>query len=238
MWILAAPLCWSAPPQWAQEPGQHAEQFRGRITKEVSGHFLLYFPSGYTRHGGKKYPLLIFLHGSGESGSDINKVKANGPPKFLDQRADFPFIVASPQAANEFNAFDVDALNLMLDQLLRYLPIDRDRVYLTGLSMGGYAAYSWASRRPNTFAAIAPISGAWLTEDACKLKDTPIWAFHGARDDVVSPADDKAMVDAIKACGGDIQYTVYPDIGHSAWEPAYADPKLYDWLLSHRLKHR
>ena len=235
-WLLAAWALSGCATQehWNLVEGQHAQHFKGEVRKPVSGQFLLYLPKGFAKHSDVKYPLMIFLHGSGESGRDIEKVKVNGPPKFLDTRTDFPFIVASPQAPMSRTGFDMEALNLMLENLLQRLPIDRDRVYLTGLSMGGYWSYDWASQHPELFAAVAPISGAWDPADACNLKTVPIWAFHGALDDVVNPADDQAMVDAIKACGGDITYTVYPDVGHGAWEPAYADPKLYDWLLSHR----
>ena len=238
-WLLVmAVAAWlsgcATPANWPLVVGQHSQSFSGVVTKKASGQFLLYLPKDFVPHGRVKYPLLIFLHGSGESGHDIEKVKINGPPKFLDTRGDFPFIVASPQAPAARFGFDFDAMNLMLNELLRQLPIDPDRVYLTGLSMGGYASYAWASQNPERFAAIAPISGAWDPEDACKLKTMPIWAFHGAKDDVVGPDGDKAMVDAIKACGGEVTYTVYPDVGHWAWDPAYADPQLYTWLLSHQ----
>jgi predicted peptidase len=225
----------ASSPQWPLAEGQHTQKFSGEYKSAVSGQFLLYLPKGFSEHPTVKYPLLIFLHGSGESGTDINKVKVNGPPKFLDTRPDFPFIVVSPQAPDADVGFDVDAMNVLLDQLLQNLPIDKDRVYLTGLSMGGIDAYTWAEERPGTFAAIAPISAAGNIYDACKLGHVPIWAFHGGKDENVKTADGQAMVDAIKACGGDIKLTIYPERGHSAWEPAYVDPALYEWFLSHRL---
>ena len=224
-------------PQWPLAEGQHTHKFSGEYRSAVSGQFLLYLPKGFSEHPAVKYPLLIFLHGSGESGTDINKVKANGPPKFLDARPDFPFIVVSPQAPDPDLGFDLAAMNVLLDQLLQNLPIDKDRIYLTGLSLGGIAAYQWAAERPGTFAAVAPISAAGNTYDACKLKGVPIWAFHGGKDENVKTADGQAMVDAIKACGGDITLTIYPELGHSAWEPAYVDPALYEWFLNHRLNH-
>jgi predicted peptidase len=220
---------------WPLAEGQHTQKFSGEYRSEVSGQFLLYLPKGFSVYSAVRYPLLIFLHGSGESGSDINKVKVNGPPKFLDTRPDFPFIVVSPQAPDADVGFDLAAMNVLLDQLLQNLPIDKDRIYLTGLSMGGIDAYKWAGERPETFAAIAPISAAGNTYDACKLKHVPIWAFHGGKDENVKTADGQAMVDAIKACGGDIKLTIYPELGHSAWEPAYVDPALYEWFLSHHL---
>lgn len=231
---LALGGCVSASRPGAGGPGQHAAHFQAVIAKPVASQYLLYLPQDYRPNGAKRYPLLIFLHGSGESGSDLEKVKAHGPPQFLANRADFPFIVASPQATSAAAGFDLDALNALLDELLRRLPVDPDRVYLTGLSMGGYASYYWAGERPERFAAVVPISGAGDPIDACRLKNVPIWSFHGALDDAVKLSDDQAFVDAVKACGGNIRFTVYPDVGHWAWDPAYADPQLYEWLLAHR----
>ncbi len=195
---------------------------------------LLYLPAGFQRRGTEKYPLLIFLHGSGEAGDDLEKLKAHGPPQIVETQPKFPLIVASPQARSSIERFDPVTLNAMLDQLLEQLPIDPDRVYLTGLSMGGMWTYGWAALAPERFAAIAPVCGDWDPADACRLKDLPTWAFHGAKDDVVPIAGDQAMNDAIKACGGNPRFTVYPDTGHDAWTPAYADPQLYSWLLQQR----
>ncbi len=222
---------------WVLAPGQHPQSFERRVTVETLGRFLLYLPAGFDAHSGTRYPLLIFLHGSGESGEDLEKVKAHGPPKLLASRPDFPFIVASPQARNSFERFDPVALNAMLDELLEQLPIDQDRVYLTGLSMGGFWTYGWASQHPERFAAIAPVCGGWDAADACRLKDVPVWAFHGAQDPVVPLAGDQVMIDAIKACGGDARLTVYLYTGHDgSWTQAYADPELYTWLLQQRRK--
>jgi poly(3-hydroxybutyrate) depolymerase len=218
---------------WALTEGQHKQKFSGEVRRPFDGQFLLYLPKGFSQHPDVKYPLLIFLHGSGESGFDIESLKKHGPPKFLDARADFPFIVVSPQAPYPPRGFDPEELSVLLNQLLQRLPIDSDRVYLTGFSMGGYGTYRWASAHPETFAAIAPVSGAARAEDACSLRSVPIWAFHGAKDESVKVENDEAGVDAIKACGGDIKFTVYPDVGHSS-DAAYADPQLYQWFLEHR----
>jgi len=220
-------------PQWALREGQHEQRFSGEVRRPFDGQFLLYLPKGFQQRPAVKYPLLVFLHGSGESGIDIDHIKKHGPPKFLDDRPDFPFIVASPQAPYPPRGFDPEELTVLLNQLLQRLPIDKDRVYLTGFSMGGYGTYQWASAHPETFAAIAPVSGAARPEDACSLRSVPIWAFHGAKDESVKVENDEAVVNAIKACGGDIKFTVYPDVGHSS-DPAYADPELYRWFLEHR----
>jgi poly(3-hydroxybutyrate) depolymerase len=220
-------------PQWTLREGQHKQVFSGEVRRPFDGQFLLYLPKGFSQHPAVKYPLLIFLHGAGESGIDIDNVKKHGPPEFLDDRADFPFIVASPQAPYPPRGFDPEELTVLLKQLLQRLPIDRDRVYLTGFSMGGHGTYLWASVHPELFAAIAPVSGAARPEAACSLRSVPIWAFHGAKDETVKLENDEAGVNAIKACGGDIKFTVYPDVGHSS-DTAYADPKLYQWFLEHR----
>jgi predicted peptidase len=223
----------AAERRWTLAEGQHPQVYQARVTRVVSGKFLLFLPAGYEAHGRARYPLLIFLHGSGEAGDDLEKVKVHGPPNLVGSRPDFPFIVASPQAASGRD-FDPDELNAMLDNLLAKLPVDRDRVYLTGLSLGGIWSYGWASLNPGRFAAIAPVCGSWDAGDACKLKGMPVWAFHGAKDDSVPIADDQAMVDAINACGGNARISVYPDVGHDVWNVAYADPQLYAWLLQHR----
>ena len=221
---------------WVLAQGQHPQSFQRTVTVEAHGRLLLFLPAGFDRSGATRYPLLIFLHGSGEAGEDLEKLKVLGPPRVVDSRADFPFIVASPQAPNSIERFDPVVLNAMLDELLERLPIDPDRVYLTGVSMGGMWTYAWASQRPDRFAAIAPVCGTWEPADACRLKDVPVWSFHGAQDTVVPLAGDQATIEAIKACGGDARLTVYPDTGHDAWTAAYADPELYPWLLQQRRK--
>ena len=219
---------------WVLTPGQHPQSFERRVTVETHGRFLLYLPAGFDPSGRTRYPLLIFLHGSGESGEDLEKVKVHGPPKLVASKPDFPFIVASPQARNHIERFDPATLDAMLDELLEQLPVDPDRIYLTGLSMGGIWTYGWAIRHPERFAAIAPVCGLWDPGDACRLKDVPVWAFHGAQDPVVPLDGDQAMIDAIKACGGDARLTVYLYTGHDSWNQAYADPELYTCLLQQR----
>ena len=231
IWSLLAGC--AAQHRWTLAEGQHPQAYQAKVTRVVSGKFLLFLPAGYKAHGKTRYPLLIFLHGSGEAGDDLEKVKVHGPPNFVSSRPDFPFIVASPQSSSSRD-FDPVELNLMLDKLLAKLPVDPDRVYLTGLSMGGIWSYGWASLNPQRFAAIAPVCGRWETGDACKLKGMPIWAFHGAKDDAVPIEGDQAMIDAINACGGNAKISVYPDVGHDVWNVAYADPQLYEWLLQHR----
>jgi predicted peptidase len=233
--LAAMPLIGCATRDtWSLAEGQHAQQFHRTVSRSVDGQFLLYLPANFEAHGPRKYPLLIFLHGSGEAGSQIESLKVHGPPKILETRRDFPFIVASPQAPTRFQGFDPAMLDALLEELSERLPIDQDRIYLTGLSLGGEWSYGLASMNPERFAAIAPVSGMWDPRFACRLQHVPVWAFHGARDDVVPTVEDQAMVDAINACHGDARITIYPDAGHDAWTQAYDDPSLYAWLLAHR----
>jgi predicted peptidase len=230
---LVLPLAGCASGQrWPLAAGQHPQSFEAEIKKTVTARFLLYLPEGFGDDG-RQWPLIVFLHGSGESGNDLEKVKAHGPPKILAEKKDFPFIVVSPQA-EAGRRFDEDAIVALLDELVRQLPVDEDRIYLTGLSMGGFATWGWAAQEPERFAAIAPIAGGWEPEEACKLKDIPIWAFHGARDALVPLGPHQEMIDAVIACGGNAKMTVYPEAEHDSWTATYANPELYDWFLQHR----
>lgn len=221
----------STPP----EPGQHPQ-----APVETGGYaYQLYLPAGAAEaetDGEQRWPLLIFLHGSGERGSDIARVKVHGPPKVADRDPTFPFILVSPQlpAAEDWDLAKLDAI---VDHATETLAVDPARVYLTGLSRGGHATWRWAAKEPDRFAAVAPVAGRGDPATACALTDTPVWAFHGDRDDVVTPEGSFAMARAIRACGGrESRLTIYPDLGHNAWDPAYDDPALYLWLLSHRLE--
>lgn len=195
---------------------------------------LLYLPHTAAKTGTlEKFPLLLFLHGSGERGDDISKVKIHGPPKLIDQGRDFPFIVASPQLPNGAH-WEAEALTGLLDALVDETPADPDRIYVTGLSLGGHGTWALAAAKPDRIAAIAPVSGAGAPETAAALKTIPVWSFHGALDEIVPPGQDISMVEAVSSNGGAARLTLYPDLGHDAWTRTYDNPELYDWLLTHR----
>jgi predicted peptidase len=208
--------------------GQKEEHFEKEITVKLR--YLLFLPEGYADDD-KKWPLMLFLHGSGESGDDLEKVKKHGPPKIVEGKTDFPFIVVSPQSRRR--GWNPDALKVLLDEIVDRYPVDRDRVYLTGLSMGGYGTWSLAAAYPGYFAAIAPICGGGDPNDADKLNDLPIWVFHGAKDEAVPLRRSEEMVDALKEAGADVKFTVYPEAGHDSWTETYNNPELYQWFLSH-----
>lgn len=197
--------------------------------------YQLFLPKGYSDDSKASWPLLIFLHGSGERGDDVAKVKVHGPPKIADRDPSFPFVTVSPLlGAGE--DWDTAKLDKLVKHVMKTHRIDKRRIYLTGLSRGGRASWRWAIAEPGRFAAVAPVAGDGDTSKACALKDTPVWSFHGDRDDVVKPEGSFDMHRAIRACGGrSTRLTIYPDLGHNGWDPAYDDPALYMWLLSHRL---
>ena len=217
----------------AAEPLPPAGQYPQQSIGAGGYPYQLFIPEN--AQGKTKWPLMIFLHGSGERGDDIAKVKVHGPPKHADRDPDFPFILISPLLAAEED-WDIEKLEKILDHALTTLPVDPERIYLTGLSRGGHATWRWGAHSPGRFAALAPVAGRGNPDDACKLVDTPVWALHGDRDDVVEPEGSFAMSRAIRACGGlNSRLTIYPNLGHNAWDPAYEDPALYLWLLSQRL---
>lgn len=195
--------------------------------------YLEALPAGYDEDVKKRWPLVIFLHGAGERGDDLKKVAKHGPPKLVEEGKAFPFILVSPQCP-EWQWWDLAALDIWLDELVRNYRVDTDRIYLTGMSMGGFVTWSWAQRVPGRFAAIVPVCGGGDPALAGKLKDLPVWAFHGAKDKVVVLAKTEEMIAGIQAAGGEPRVTIYPEAGHDAWTEAYATDELYAWMLAQK----
>ncbi|NLJ73831.1 MAG: prolyl oligopeptidase family serine peptidase [Firmicutes bacterium] len=210
------------------------------IEKTLRLNYLVYTPSQVGEQTGKKWPLVIFLHGAGERGTDLNLVKKHGLTMMAEQGEKFPFILAAPQCPVEsFWDRQLDALDGFLSELLRTYPIDTERIYLTGLSMGGFGTWHWAERRPNAFAAIAPICGGAMPmlgfpERIKKIKHVPVWAFHGDSDDVVPLSSSQELVDVLRENNGNVRFTVYEGVGHDSWTRAYKEPELIPWLLKQR----
>jgi predicted peptidase len=211
---------------------QQARVFRWNRAPAANMDYLLFLPKGYSEAGGQPWPLILFLHGAGERGHNLDKVRRHGLPSHLADWADFPAIVASPQCPPHTSWSNV-LLLAFLDHLAGEVTVDLDRLYVTGMSMGGYATWSLAVADPSRFAAIAPVCGGGDPFQACRMKGVPVWAFHGADDDVVPLRASQEMVEALRDCGGDVRLTVYPHVGHDAWTPTYANPDLYGWLFSH-----
>lgn len=182
--------------------------------------------------------MLVFLHGSGERGNDLEKVKVHGPPKLIAQGRPMPFVVLSPQCPSNTD-WDSETLFALIKQVVSRYRVDEKRVYLTGLSMGGAATWDLAMAYPDYFAAIAPICGPVnrnYPAMATKLKDLPVWAFHGAMDDVVPVSGAAAMIKRLQDLGKPARIVIYPDANHDSWTITYEDPELYKWLLEQARK--
>ncbi len=228
----AAELPAGEPPA---EPGQSPRLFEKQVMVKFT--YLLYLPEDYKKDPEKKWPLMLFLHGAGERGSDLNKVKAHGPPKIVEGKKDFPFIVVSPQCPENawWEPFQLIAL---LDEIQAAYRVDPDRVYLTGLSMGGFGTWDLATRYPDRFAAIAPICGGGNPVLARRIRDIPAWVFHGDKDPLVPIARSEEMVEALKRAGADIKFTRYEGVSHDSWTKSYENQELYTWFLSHKRGER
>lgn len=228
--------------------------------KDVMPYRILY---PYHLDPAKKYPLILVLHGAGERGNDNELQLTHGAKLFLkdDVRKKFPAIVFFPQCPAESYWSNVDrenisddkrnfifredgeptkAMNLLLallDDLLKKPYIDKNRMYVGGLSMGGMGTFELLSRRPHLFAAAFPICGGGHPNTVKEYaKEVSLWVFHGAKDDVVSIHHSEVMVDSLKKAGANVRFTVYPEVQHDSWEQAFVEPELLPWLFSHSRK--
>ena len=199
----------------------------------VNTRFLVDLPAGYADDPAKRWPLVLFLHGAGERGDDLSKVRIHGPPKRAAAGQAFPFILLSPQCPNG-TWWSVPELADLLDRVQAEYRVDPDRVTCTGLSMGGFGTWALACEFPGRFAAIAPVCGGGDPRDVQRLLGIPAWVFHGGKDGVVPLALSEDMVAALRALGAKPGLTVYPEAGHDSWTATYDNPAFYDWLLANR----
>lgn len=224
--------------------GQHP------FTSQSGGrNYLLFLPSNYGKDPAQKFPLILFLHGSGTSSSNTDMLLYEALPQILGFTPDFPFIVLSPQLTGKpgdeywFQDKVEASVFSLLDEVTASYAVDTTRVYLTGVSIGGNGVWEYGLRHPDTFAALAPVmgfvgdtTGFHVPANICDLKNKPIWAFHGAVDTIVPLEAEQSLVDALKACDGNIQFTVYPDGDHDISGRVYQDQELYTWMLAQSLK--
>ncbi|MEM9000717.1 MAG: PHB depolymerase family esterase [Bacteroidota bacterium] len=205
----------------------------GTIETSVSQElqYYLYFPPAYEIAPYKKSGLLLFLHGGGESGASLGEIKKNGPPKLLAEGKDFPFMVLAPQNPHKKRWWNVHAVIQLLDTIIARHNVDKTRIYLTGLSRGGSAAWDLAVQYPDKFAALAVVCGMAPVPYAHWLnKNVPIWVFHGDEDAVISVEESDKMVEKLKEMNYNVRYTRYQGVGHNSWERAYTTEALYEWL--------
>ena len=184
----------------------------------------------------KRYPVLLFLHGAGTRGNDINKLRNNPFIQVTDAHPNFPFVTIAPLCEKN-TWFDMwESLRSLVNDITELPFADRDRIYVMGASMGGYATWQLAMSMPECFAAIVPICGGGMYWNAQRLINVPVWAFHGAKDTIVFLEESVKMVEAVNRYGGQAKLTVYPENGHDAWSDTYSDPDVFSWLLQHQRK--
>ena len=230
--ILVTLLMMSAIANNAQNVQQEGS-FQGTVIRNVTMDYLLYLPDDFESSPDSNWPMLVFLHGSGERGNDLEKVKMHGPPKLISEGKAMPFVVLSPQCPSDSD-WDTETLYALIKQVASRYRVDEKRVYLTGLSMGGGAIWNLAMAYPDYFAAIAPVCGPVnrnYPARASELKDLPIMAFHGAMDDVVPVAGAAAMIKRLQDLGNPARIVIYPDANHDSWTVTYENPELYKWFI-------
>ena len=211
-----------------------------KINRSGELQYLLYLPAAYQESDDKRWPLMLFLHGAGERGSDVQRVAIHGPLSLVKQGTNFPFIIVAPQCPSG-QIWESEPLLQLLDNVEKKYRVDDKRIYLSGLSMGGYGTWKLGLANPGKFAAIAPICGGCNMievllgprDKADAVKSLPIWAFHGAKDDVVPLSESERVVEGLRRGGvKEVKFTVYPEAKHDSWKEAYKTPELYEWMLS------
>jgi len=216
---------------------QSEERLSAVVPVPVDYGYLLSKPESYDDDKTKKWPLLVFLHGAGERGNDLDKLKLHGPPKLIEEGKKFPAVVVSPQcpAGKVWNPHGIKAL---VDQVVSTHRVDLTRIYLTGLSMGGFGTWETATEYPETFAAIIPICGGGGIRILAleRVRHLPQWIFHGAKDTVVPAKFSQDMFNALKKLGAPVEIKIYPDAEHDSWTATYADDAVWDWLFAQQKK--
>ena len=225
----------------AELPVQTGDARRGDVKLDESQtetmDFWFFLPSDESAKSDDGFPLMLFLHGAGERGDDPNVVKNHGPAKLCanpEIAKSWKFMTVSPQCKpNRF--WSPLQLIELIDRVCESYPVDRSRIYVTGLSMGGFGTWSVASLAADKIAAIVPICGWYAPERAATIT-MPVWAFHGDADPAVNINSGRAIVEAVREAGNpEVIFTVYPGVNHDSWTRTYANPIIYDWLLSKRL---
>jgi predicted esterase len=215
---------WDVDRDWWAELGrrQGEDQDYPHLTR---------LPDGYDKDK-RAWPLIVFLHGSGQRGNDVSQLKNEGPLDYINKGHPLPFIVVVPQCPeNEW--WDPVRLVRLIDQLEASNRVDSKRIYVTGLSMGGYGTFALAARYPDKIAAIAPMAGAASPENAERIRKVPTWMFHGSEDTIVPTRFSIDMAHALQKLNAPVKLTIQQGIGHGGWGEAYADPELYAWFLEH-----
>jgi predicted esterase len=191
-------------------------------------------PEGYDQTPEKKWPLILFLHGSGERGSDIGTLKKWGPGAYADGGHPLPFIIITPQCRKD-HRWNPELLMQLLDEVTKTDRVDTSRIYVTGLSMGGIGSFDLAAAYPGKFAALACLSGRENPDIIARLHDIPVWLFSGTADDIVPSRYTVELAEALKKKGESVKLTLIPNEGHGGWDKVYSNPELYTWFLQQKL---
>ena len=208
--------------------------YRVELKPVLEMQYLIYLPNGYESDSEAEFPLLLFLHGGGPGGDDLEMLKRSGFAGKIEEGKSFPFMVLSPQNPHPRKFWNETALITLLDKIQKEYRVDPSRVWVAGLSRGGYGAWRMAIQYPDRFAALVAVCGETPDHYASWLGDMPIWVFHGEDDRTISIKESDEMVAALKKNGNPVRYTRYPDTGHNAWDQAFSDPELYKWLLAQK----
>ena len=195
--------------------------------------YLLYLPKGYGQNQ-RQWPMILYLHGSQDRGEDLDMLKLRGIPRVAEEDEGFPFVAVSPQSPGTQGGWSRRRLMNLLNSVVRNYDVDERRIYVTGISMGGFAAWELGCAYPERFAAVAPISCWGNPKAASRLKNVGVWGFVAAKDPYRTPERMKKMVNAINACGGDAKLTICAEGKRDVWNVAYSKEKLFDWLLGNR----
>jgi len=205
--------------------------FKTEIVQKKQLNYLLNIPADTKA----KKPLIVFLHGSGEKGSDLEKVKVHGPFKYLQTNSIDAYVLAPQCPEGEY--WDSETLYRLVQKVVKENNVDQNRIYLTGLSMGGWGAWNLAFAHPEMFAALVPICGfvdrVPMLEN-CKIKDIPTRIFHGLLDDVVDVSYSTTIYKKLKPCSKDISLTIFDDANHDSWTRVYDNSAIYDWMLQQK----
>jgi predicted peptidase len=228
---LASIALWSPMPAIAD---QIALTSNASIKNDLN--YLLYKPADYDTSG-KSYPLVVWLHGGDQGGSDIEKVRTSGLPKLIEGGKEFPFLVFSPQNPSEELLYPIEKVGAALEDVVAQHRVDRSRIYVIGYSRGGFGAWALAQQFPERFAAIVPIAGGGNRHYLNRTNEkAAFWVFHGTEDAVIPLSDSVVLYERLKGLKRNVRFSVLEDVDHTAVEAAALnDPKIWEWLLNQRL---
>jgi len=215
--------------QVKQKPQVMKEHYSSQVSRRVSDNYLLYLPKGYSWKS-QQWPLLVFLHGSGSAIQDIEKIRTMGPPRLFEEGMDSDFVLLAPQLHDNL-PWDIERTYALIRKMISEHKIDASRIYITGLSRGGFGTWELAVDHPEMFAGVVPISARDIPAVE-RLASSNLWIFHGGDDDGVPWQGSQFMFNRLDKAGANVKYSLYEGVGHNAWDRAYGDPSMWQWLLA------